>query len=108
MRSLGQAQTFFKKRFHTHKKAQSAYKRTKIKKAAFYALKNIYGKKSLIRVFVLLMLLVLLLGCVFVLFVLFVRVKSFRKKKRVQNCPNNLIYMTTSSLDYIPLLTSIS
>ena len=84
MRSLGQSQTFFKKRFHTHKKAQSAYKRIKIKKAAFYALKNIYGKKSLIRVFVLLMLLVLLLGCVFVLFV---RVKSFRKKKKSSKLP---------------------
>ena len=87
MRSLGQSQTFFKKKFHTHKKAQSAYKRIKIKKAAFYALKNIYGKKSLIRVFVLLMLLVLLLGCVFVLFVLFVRVKSFRKKKKSSKLP---------------------
>ena len=55
------------------------------------------------------MLLVPLFGCVFVIFVIFVRVKTFRKKKkRVQNCPNNLIYMNTNSLDYTPLLTSIS
>ena len=42
---------------------------------------------------------VLFLGYVFVLFVLFVRVKSFRKKnknKKVWNCPNGLIYITTN------------
>ena len=46
MRSLGQILIFFKfffftKRFHTHKKAQNAYKQTKIKKVAFMRLKNI-------------------------------------------------------------------
>ena len=46
MRSLGQFQNFFTKRFHTHKKVQNAHKRTKIKKAMFYALKNIKGEKS--------------------------------------------------------------
>ena len=51
---------------------------------------------ALFMFFVLLVLFVLLLGCVFVLFVLFMRVKSFHKKnKKVQNCPDDLIYITT-------------
>ena len=76
--------------------AQNAYRQTKIKKAAFYALKeHLRGKKALIRLFAFLCFLctfctffvpfVLLLGCIFALFaffeffVFFVHVKSFRK-----------------------------
>ena len=39
---------FFTKRFHTHKKAKNAYKRTKTKKAAFYVLKKHLREKSLL------------------------------------------------------------
>ena len=38
--------TFFTKIFHTHKKAQNAYKPTKIKKAVFYGLKKHLREKS--------------------------------------------------------------
>ena len=55
----------------------------------------------LFMLFVLLVLFVLLLGCVFVLFVLFMRVKSFHKKnKEVQNCPDDLIYITTKKKSF--------
>ena len=72
---------FFTKRFHTHKKAKNAYKRTKTKKAAFYVLKKHLREKSLLFAYLRFCAFVLLLGCVFVLSVLFVRAKYFSKKK---------------------------
>ena len=71
-----------------HKKHANGYKRTKIKKAVFYALKkHLRGKKSLIHLFAFLCFLCFCLVaflcflCLFLLFVLFVSAKSFRKKK---------------------------
>ena len=72
---------FFTKRFHAHKKAKNAYKRTKTKKAAFYVLKKHLREKSLLFTYLRFCAFVLLLGCVFVLSVLFVRAKYFCKKK---------------------------
>ena len=50
----------------------------------------------------------LLLGCVFVLsvlLVLLVGAKSFRKKKkRVQNCPNNLILIYITTIERIQFI----
>ena len=85
---------FFTNRFHTHKKhtkAQYAHKRTKIKKATFYAFEeHLRRKKSLIRLFAFLYFLYFLCFsylCAFSwlrlrTFVLIARVKSFCKKKK--------------------------
>ena len=68
---------FFIQKFYNHKKAQNAYKRTKIKNALK---KHLRGKKSLIPLFAFCAFAWVSL-CLLVLLVLLVRAKSFRKKK---------------------------
>ena len=112
------------KRFHTHKKPKNAHKRTKAKTAVLNALKkHLGGRKSFIRLYVLLCFLCafyaflcvkqkrqhfyghekkLLVCCfglfglfmLFILFMLFVCVKSFRLENKTALIPSFILLLT--------------
>ena len=125
MRSLGQFQTFWfflRKNLRRTKKHKTHISKQKQKRLRFYVFKKyLREKESLIRLFVFLYFLCFLCFCLvaslwflWFLYILcflcflcflwfFVRVSLFcKKKKRIWNCPNDLIYITT---EFILLLT---
>ena len=61
---------FFTKIFHMHKKVQNAFKKTKIKKAAFYALEKYLGKKICLFAFLCFLYLCLVVSLCFLCFCL--------------------------------------
>ena len=78
---------FFTRKFYTHKKHKMLSSEQKQKRQHFHTHKiHLRRRKSIVRLFAFLCFLCFL--CVWNLFV--------KKKKKVWNCPNDLIYITTT------------